>query len=99
MPFQEDLEKNLTVLQNRIIEYQQFNSKTTEKGAENDNRLAPFSSIKKSERSMAIRENLGSLIFETPPKGKADRGFYKFDSSRFFMDKLEISPTPVKVEE
>lgn len=48
---------------------------------------------------MAIRENLGSLIFETPPKGKTDRGFYKFDSSRFLMGKLEISPTPVKIEE
>jgi hypothetical protein len=47
---------------------------------------------------MAIRENLGSLIFETPPKGKADHNFYKFDSSRFFMDRIEISPTPWKIE-
>jgi len=63
---------------------------------ENENRLIPFSSMKKSERSMIIRENLGSLIFETPQKGKADRSFYKFDSSRFLMDRVDISPTPQK---
>ncbi len=80
-----------------MIDHQQFHSKTTEKFVENENRMIPFSSIKKSERSMVLRENFGSLIFETPPKGKADRSFYKFDSSRFFMDRIEMSPTPVKV--
>ncbi len=64
---------------------------------ENENRLIPFSSMKKSERSMNIRENFGSLIFETPPKGKADRSFYKIDSSKFLMDRIEISPTPMKM--
>jgi hypothetical protein len=29
-----------------------------------------LSSFKKSERSNIINQNLGSLIFETPPKGK-----------------------------
>ena len=57
-----------------------------------------FSSMKKSERSMAIRENFGSLIFETPPKGQASRSFYKMDSCNFFMDRIELSPTPLKVE-
>jgi len=47
---------------------------------------------------MIIRENLGSLIFETPQKGKADRNFYKFDLSRFLMDRVDISPTPQKQE-
>ena len=54
--------------------------------------------MKKSERSLAHKENLGSLIFETPPKGRNDRSFYKFDSSKFFMDRIEISPTPMKPE-
>jgi len=35
-----------------------------------------------------MRENFGMLIFETPPKGKADRSFYKIDSCNFFMDKI-----------
>jgi hypothetical protein len=52
--------------------------------------------MKKSERSMANKENFSSLIFETPPKGKPASSFYKFDSSRFFMDRIEISPTPIK---
>jgi hypothetical protein len=95
----EETDRHLTVLQNRVIDHQQFHSKSTEKFVENENRMLPFSSLKKSERSMAIRENFGSLIFETPPKGKADRSFYKIDSSRFFMDRIEISPTPIKVEE
>ena len=30
----------------------------------------PISSFKKSERNVVVRENLGSLIFETPPKEK-----------------------------
>ena len=93
-----DRDKNLTVLQNRVIDHQQFHSKTTEKFVDNESRNIPFSSIKKSERSMALRENFGSLIFETPPKGKPDRLFYKFDSSRFFMDRIELSPTPIKDE-
>ena len=38
------------------------------------------------------------MIFETPPKGKNERSFYKFDSSRFIFDKVELSPTPMKVE-
>lgn len=45
---------------------------------------------------MANKENFSSLIFETPPKGKPVSSFYKFDSSRFFMDRIEISPTPIK---
>ncbi len=94
----EETERNhLTVLQNRVIDHQQFHSKTTEKFVDNDVRLIPFSSIKKSERSMAFKENIGSLIFETPPKGRPDRNFYKFDSSRFFMDRIELSPTPMKI--
>lgn len=58
-----DRDKNLTVLQNRVIDHQQFHSKTTEKFVDNESRNIPFSSIKKSERSMALRENFGSLIF------------------------------------
>lgn len=27
-----------------------------------------------------------------------DRHFYKFDSSKFFIDRVEMSPTPMKVE-
>lgn len=99
LTFHQEMEKNMTVAQNRTKEHQQFHSKTTEKYVESENRLMPFSSLKKSERSMAIRENLGSLIFETPPKGRSQHNFYKFDSSRFFMDKIEISPTPWKMEE
>ena len=85
----EDSERNhLTVIQNRVIDHQQFHSKTTEKFVDNDNRMLPFSSIKKSERSFAFRENVSSLIFATPPKRKPDRHFYKFDSSKFFMDRI-----------
>ena len=46
--FAEDNDKHLTVLQNRVIEHQQFHSKTTEKFAEHENRINPFSSLKKS---------------------------------------------------
>jgi hypothetical protein len=94
----EENDRNLTVLQNRVIDHQQFHSKTTEKFVDNENRNIPFSSMKKSERSHGLRENFGSLIFETPPKGKPDRLFYKFDSSKFFMDRIELSPTPMKPE-
>jgi hypothetical protein len=81
------------------METHQFHTKTTEKFAETDNRALPFSSLKKSERSIVNRENFGSLIFETPPKGKPDRNFFKMvDSSRFFMDRIEMSPTPLKIE-
>ena len=47
---------------------------------------------------MMMKENFGSLIFETPPKGHATRSFYKMDSCNFFMDRIELSPTPLKVE-
>lgn len=46
--FAEENEKNFTVIQNRVIERQQFHSKTTEKYVEHGDRLIPFSSIKKS---------------------------------------------------
>ena len=43
-----------------------------------------------------MKENFGSLIFETPPKGQASRGFYKIDPCNFYMDRIELSPTPMK---
>jgi hypothetical protein len=96
---EDSCDNHLTAVQNRAIEHQQFNSKSTEKFVENDNRMPPFSSVKKSERSL-LKENCSSLIFDTPPKGKGEKhGFYKFNSSRFFMDRIEYSPTPLKVEE
>lgn len=48
MPSLEEPDRHATVTQNRIIENQQFHSKTTEKFVENENRLLPFSSLKKS---------------------------------------------------
>ena len=45
-----------------------------------------------------MKENFGSLIFETPPKGKASSGFYKVDPCNFIMDRIELSPTPMKME-
>lgn len=96
---EESCDNHLTAVQNRAIEHQQFNSKSTEKFVENDSRMPPFSSVKKSERSL-LKENCSSLIFDTPPKGKGDKhGFYKFNSSKFFMERIEYSPTPLKVEE
>lgn len=44
----EETDKHMTVTQNRAKEHQQFHSKTTEKYVENENRLMPFSSMKKS---------------------------------------------------
>jgi hypothetical protein len=60
--------------------------------------MMPSSSMKKSERSSAaIRENLGSLIFETPRKGVFfDGGYFKIDTSKFSYDKIEFSPSPMK---
>lgn len=56
-----------------------------------------ISSFKKSEKPFAIRENLGSLIFETPPKGSAFQQSHLYrESSRFFFENLEVSPTPLK---
>lgn len=49
-----------------------FNSKSTEKNVDgSDHKFAYISSLKKSERShqKEFKQNLGSLIFETPPKG------------------------------
>lgn len=53
-----------------------------------------FSSFKKSERSNIINQNLGSLIFETPPKGKENRNFlsYKLDDVNHDFYRIEISP-------
>ena len=45
-----------------------------------------------------MKENFGSLIFETPPKGQASRSFYKVDPCNFYMDRIELSPTPMKME-
>ncbi len=53
--------------------------------------------MKKSERSHIIKENLGSLIFETPPKGSIQPSHYR-ESSRFFFEKIEVSPTPLKFD-
>jgi hypothetical protein len=55
-----------------------------------------ISSIKKSEQSFGIRENLGSLIFETPPKGSIYRSQHFRETSQFFYSKMEVSPTPLK---
>ena len=57
-----------------------------------------LSSLKKSERSYGIRENLGTLIFETPPKGSA-QSHYRADSNRFFYERIEVSPTPLQFGE
>jgi len=57
-----------TAILNRTIGGQLF-SKSTEKYLDLGD-LSNFSSLKKSEKSNAINQNLGSLIFETPPKGK-----------------------------
>lgn len=95
---QEDQDKHLTVAQNRIMDPHQFHTKTTEKYAETE-RFLPFSSLKKSERSHIAKENLGSLIFETPPKGRGDRYFSNVYSNRFLNEKIDLSPTPLKFEE
>jgi hypothetical protein len=47
----------------------QFCSKSTEKYLDISEH-GMLSSFKKSERSNIGHQNLGSLIFETPPKGK-----------------------------
>lgn len=58
------------------------------------------SSVAKSQRSFCgIKENLGSLIFSTPPKG---RSIFKFESqNNHYFSRLIISPnTPIgEVEE
>lgn len=47
-----------------------------------------FSSLKKSQRSDIINQNLGSLIFETPPKGKENRNYLslKLDEANKLFD-------------
>lgn len=90
-----------TIAQNRIT-IAPFNSKSTEKNLDNENKFICTSSIKKSERShqKQFKQNLGSLIFETPPKGTESRSYLKIDASKFFEDEiLGISPTPFKAEE
>lgn len=51
-----------------------------------------MSSLKKVDKLFGVRENLGSLIFETPQKGSA----YSNDHSRYFYEDIEVSPTPFK---
>lgn len=50
--------------------------------------------MKKSEGSHnKVRENFGSLIFETPPKGGINfKHYFKMDSNKIFFDKLDLSP-------
>jgi hypothetical protein len=84
-------DKSLTVPQNRIL-IDQLHSKTTEKYNDNDMKS---SSMAKSQKSFCgIRENLGSLIFSTPPKG---RSIFKLDSqNNLYFSRLIISPnTPI----
>lgn len=57
-----------TAILNRTMN-NQLCSKSTEKYLDISD-PGMFSSFKKSERSNIINQNLGSLIFETPPKGK-----------------------------
>jgi hypothetical protein len=75
----------------------QLHSKTTEKYNDVDMKS---SSVAKSQRSFCgIKENLGSLIFSTPPKG---RSIFKFESqNNHYFSRLIISPnTPIgEVEE
>lgn len=89
-------EKTLTIPQNRIL-VDQFHSKTTEKYNDIDMKS---SSMAKSQKSFCgIKESLGSLIFETPPKGRTS---FKFESqNNNFFSRLIISPnTPIgEVEE
>lgn len=89
----EDTERTqtLTIQQNRIL-IDQLHSKTTEKY--NDIEFKS-SSVAKSQRSCGIKENLGSLIFSTPPKG---RSIFRFDKDKgdCFFSRLIISPnTPI----
>jgi hypothetical protein len=61
-----------------------------------------FSSFRKSEPSNIVNQSLGSLIFETPPKGKENRSYPSLkmeEVNRFFEGRIEISPTPHKDEE
>ncbi len=87
--FTEDTDRTLTIPQNRIL-VDQLHSKTTEKYNDLDLRS---SSVAKSQRSCGIRENLGSLIFSTPPKG---RSIFKIDHNNVYFSRLIISPnTPL----
>lgn len=73
----------------------QLCSKSTEKYLD-ISEYGMLSSFKKSERSNIGHQNLGSLIFETPPKGKEKSNYMSLkldDVNRFFE---EISPTPFK---
>ena len=66
--------------------HHQLNSKTTEKGLEVIE--GSFSSLKKSERSQIVNQNLGSLIFETPPKGTESRSFGYMSLNRFLDERI-----------
>ncbi len=54
--------------------------------------------MKKSEKKNALRESLGSLIFETPEKGKTIKNEFLFESEKFFFGKIEQSPEPFEIE-
>ena len=51
----------------------------------------------KSEKSPTGNHTLGSLIFETPPKGSESRTFECMSLNQLFLDeRVVISPTPFK---
>ena len=81
----------------KFADYNPYPTKETEKEKNINDRIFCLSSLKKSEKSQNIKENLGSLIFETPPKGSIQPSHYR-ESSRFFFDRIEVSPTPLKFE-
>lgn len=61
-----------------------------------------MSSFKKSQRSNIVHQNLGSLIFQTPPKGKQSRNYLSMkldEANRLFEQRIQISPTPFKCDE
>ena len=41
--------------------------------------------MKKSEKKNNLRESLGSLIFQTPEKGKTIKNQFLFESERYFF--------------
>ena len=89
-----------TAIMNRTINGQ-LCSKSTQKYLD-ISQAGMLSSFKKSQRSNIVNQNLGSLIFETPPKGKQHRSYLSLkmdDVNRFFEERIEISPTPFKCEQ
>lgn len=46
-----------------------------------------------------MKENLGSLLFETPEKGKSNRNGFLLGSENFFFERIDQSPSPFKIEE